>query len=54
MNVCTTATEICTGYLEKDSDPHLKRLQHPMESSHFTIVSVASPAASSNPNWTPA
>jgi len=54
LNVCTTSHEICTGYLEKETDPHLKRLQHPMESARFTVIPVASAASSSNPNWTPA
>ena len=42
LTVCSTKGEVCTGYLEKDTDPHLKRLQTPTESAHFDFRVVTS------------
>ena len=44
LNVCSSdAAEACTGYLEREGDPHLKRLQAPVESAHFEFHAVAPP-----------
>ena len=45
LNLCSTDDEICTGYLEKTADPHLKRLQLPMESAVFEFHAVTLPPA---------
>ena len=43
LNICSTKDEVCTGYLEKESDPHLKRLEVPVETSHFEFRAVTVP-----------
>ena len=43
LNVCSNAEEICTGFLEKEGDPHLKRLQAPVASSHFDLETITMP-----------
>jgi hypothetical protein len=43
LNVCSTDNEICTGFLEQDTDAHLKRLQAPSESAYFEFRSVTLP-----------
>ena len=45
LNVCSMDNEICTGYLEREGDPHLKRLQAPMESAYYEFRSVTLPPA---------
>ena len=43
LNVCSTESEICTGFLEKEGDAHLKRLQAPSDSAAFEFQSVTLP-----------
>lgn len=40
LNICSVGEEVCTGYLEHQGDPHLKRLQSPVESALFEFHSV--------------
>ena len=49
LNVCSTDDEICTGFLEAPTEPHLKRLQRPMESAMFEFHTVAPPPPSPPP-----
>ena len=37
------AVQICTGYLEKEGDPHLKRLQAPTETAFFEFRAISLP-----------
>ena len=43
LAVCSQKDEICTGALQKPGDPHLKRLQTPVESAHFEFKTVTLP-----------
>ena len=49
LSVCSQKDEICTGALEKPDDPHLKRLQTPVESAHFEFKTVTLPKCPSGP-----
>jgi hypothetical protein len=44
LNVCSTQDEVCSGFLEREEDPHLKRLQLPMETASFAFESVTLPS----------
>ena len=42
--MCDAETgQVCTGFLEHENDPHLKRLQVPVESAYFEFRSVTLP-----------
>ena len=43
LSVCSTDDAICTGYLEKEGEPHLKRLQVPSESAFFEFRQTTLP-----------
>jgi len=33
-------SEVCTGFLEHEGDPHLKRLEVPNQAAHFEFVTL--------------
>jgi len=40
LSVCSLGNEVCTGFLEHEGDPHLKRLEVPTEAAHLEFVTV--------------
>jgi len=49
LNVCSTAHEVCTGFLEREGDPHVKRLAVPLPSANFEIRRVKLPPLAPKP-----
>lgn len=49
LAICSQKNEVCTGYLEKPDDPHLKRLQTPADAAHFEFKTVALPPCQHKP-----
>jgi len=43
LNVCTGGAGVCSGFLEREADPHYKRLQQPLASAVFEVESVHMP-----------
>jgi len=44
LNVCADG-QVCSGYRERDADPHLRRLVRPTPGSSFVMESVGSDAS---------
>lgn len=40
VNVCNGEGEVCTGFLEHESDPHWKRLQSPITTSQLQFETI--------------
>jgi len=40
LSICSLGNEVCTGFLEHEGDPHLKRLEVPNQAAHFEFVTL--------------